>query len=203
MNDFEIVQSIEINELAVALHEFQNNVESVKKDARNPHFGKKYASLSSLVDTIREPLYEAGLSFMQFPTGEHCLHTRIIHKSGQYLGSTYKMTPVKNDPQGIGSSITYQRRYALAAALGLSVEDDDDGNEASKAKPESKGAKAQPKPEPAKEQLNPKHPKWQGAVESLANGKCTIDQIKAKYILFDMNEEQLVKEVEAFKNQTA
>ena len=54
-----------------------------------------------------------------------------MHESGEFIMETYQMKPVKNDPQGIGSSITYQRRYALGAVLGLNIDDDDDGNGAS------------------------------------------------------------------------
>jgi hypothetical protein len=54
-----------------------------------------------------------------------------MHKSGEWLGSHFTMKPMKNDPQGIGSCITYMRRYALAAILGLNIDEDDDGNSAS------------------------------------------------------------------------
>ena len=55
-----------------------------------------------------------------------------MHSSGEYIGETYVMTPTKNDPQGLGSAITYQRRYALGAILSLNIDEDDDGNEANK-----------------------------------------------------------------------
>jgi len=67
---------------------------------------------------------------MQFPDGQHGLTTIIMHESGEWLQSTYTMKPVKDDPQGIGSSITYQKRYALAGALALNIDDDDDANSA-------------------------------------------------------------------------
>jgi len=59
------------------------------------------------------------------------MSTILMHKSGEWLGSHFTMKPVKNDPQGIGSCITYMRRYALAAILGLNIDEDDDGNSAS------------------------------------------------------------------------
>lgn len=121
-----------IGKLAAALSTFQGTVEKVKKDANNPFFGKKYASLSNILDAIQEPLANSGLSVAQFPDGEMCLTTILMHaESGEYLQATYAIHPVKTDPQGIGSAITYARRYALGAILSINVDDDDDGNAAS------------------------------------------------------------------------
>jgi hypothetical protein len=53
-----------------------------------------------------------------------------MHVSGEWISATYEMKPTKDDPQGAGSVITYQRRYALGAALGLNIDEDDDGNKA-------------------------------------------------------------------------
>ncbi len=123
--------SDEITEIAKALIKFHKSVGKIRKDAKNPHFGKKYASLSSILDAISAPLTDAGLSVVQLPTGEYGLTTRIIHESGEWIESTYSMRPARMDPQGMGSAITYQRRYALSAALSLNIDDDDDGNAAS------------------------------------------------------------------------
>ena len=131
-------QSINIAELAKALAKFQGMVESVSKDAVNPFFKSKYATLENIVATIKKPLSECGLSFAQLPTGENGLTTILIHESGEFLKSTVTMHPSKNDPQGQGSAITYMRRYALSALLGLVTDEDDDGNEASTPKEASK-----------------------------------------------------------------
>jgi len=123
-------KSESIKNIAAALVVFQVKVSKVNKDATNPFFKSKYASLSNIQDAIATPLEEAGLSYMQFPDGQHGLTTIVMHESGEWLQSTYTMRPVKDDPQGIGSSITYQKRYALAGALALNIDDDDDGNTA-------------------------------------------------------------------------
>jgi hypothetical protein len=60
------------------------------------------------------------------------LVTRLIHESGEWLGSRYPVHPVKADPQGEGSALTYARRYALMALVGIAPEDDD-GNAANAA----------------------------------------------------------------------
>lgn len=126
-------KSESIKNLSKALITFHLKVDKVKKDAKNPFFKSSYASLSNILDAINEPLIESGLSFAQFPTGEYGLTTILLHgETGEFIQSTYDMKPVKDDPQGRGSVITYQRRYALASVLGLNIDDDDDGNSGSR-----------------------------------------------------------------------
>lgn len=125
-------KSDSIKNLAKALIVFHAKVGKVGKDSTNPFFKSKYASLSNILEAINEPLIESGLSFSQLPSGENGLTTILMHsESGEFIESDYTMKPVKDDPQGKGSAITYQRRYALAAILGLNIDEDDDGNAAS------------------------------------------------------------------------
>ena len=123
-------KSISVSEIAKALITFHAKVSKIKKDATNPFFKSKYASLSNILEGIDEPLKEAGLTFCQFPSGDYGLTTILMHESGEFLQDTYQIKPVKDDPQGRGSAITYQRRYALAAVLGLNIDEDDDANTA-------------------------------------------------------------------------
>jgi len=127
-------KSTTIIEIAKALAKFQGEVKSVKKDGNNPFFKSKYATLENVIETAREALTKSGLSFSQFPCGENELTTILMHESGEFLQSTVKMSPKDNTPQGQGSAITYMRRYALSAILGLATEEDDDGNSASNTK---------------------------------------------------------------------
>ena len=125
-------KSESIKNLAQALIIFHLKVDTIKKDAKNPFFKSTYASLTNILDAINEPLIESGLAISQFPTGADGLTTILIHgESGEWISSTYEMQPVKDDPQGRGSCITYQRRYALASVLSLNIDEDDDGNKAS------------------------------------------------------------------------
>lgn len=125
-------KSQSIKELSKALALFHTQVGKIKKDANNPFFKSKYATLSNILDVIQEPLQKSGLIFTQFPDGENGLTSILVHpESDQYLQATYNMHPVKNDPQSMGSAITYARRYALGAILGLNIDEDDDGNAAS------------------------------------------------------------------------
>lgn len=121
-------RSESIKELAAALAAFQAEVENVKKDSTNPFFKSKYASLENIIDTVRPFLAKHGLAFSQLPSGENELSTTLIHKSGEWLSATAKINPKDTSPQAQGSAITYMRRYALSALLGLATEDDDDGN---------------------------------------------------------------------------
>jgi hypothetical protein len=124
-------QSPTTTEITKALIGFHDEVGTISKDAANPFFKSSYASLSNILESIKEPLTKNGLTFVQFPEGSNGLTTRLMHESGEWLEATYTMVPAKNDPQGLGSAITYQRRYSLGAVLGLNIDTDDDGNAAS------------------------------------------------------------------------
>lgn len=139
-------KSEEIKNISQALLDFHKEVAKIGKDSTNPFFKSKYAGLPTILEAIKEPLQKAKLVFLQFPVRENELSTIVIHvPSGEFFEGTYKMTPAKNDPQGQGSVITYQRRYALAAILGLNIDEDDDGNAASFVSQSQKSAKLPPK----------------------------------------------------------
>lgn len=127
-------KSESIGELAAALCKAQTKMKSAIKDRANPFFKSSYADLSSVWDACKGELAANGLAISQHPTtdanGNVEVETVLIHSSGQWMSSTLAMKPVKNDPQAFGSAITYARRYALAAVVGV-VTDDDDGNHAS------------------------------------------------------------------------
>lgn len=117
--------------ISKALIEFQGRMVKVTKDAVNPHFKNRYASLSQIIESVQKPLNECGLAIVQMPTGDHELETILLHTSGEYIAETYRMSPQRDDPQGLGSAITYQRRYALGAILCLNIDEDDDAEKAS------------------------------------------------------------------------
>lgn len=176
-------KSESIKELATAICHFQGAVETIKKENTNPFFKSKYADLSSILDVIRTPLSENGLSFVQFPKGEHELETMLMHVSGEWMSESYKMAPTKNDPQGLGSAITYQRRYALGAILGLNIDVDDDGNEASKTSKEVKDTRKILTPDMVTE--------WGNVVKALASGY-KISDIEKKYKISDEHKKLLL-----------
>jgi hypothetical protein len=133
-------KSEQINELAKALCKFHADLKPIAKDSTNPFFKSKYASLSTILKAIKEPLAKNKLSFVQLPVDNYGLTTIIVHESGQWIESTYFMNPTKDTPQEAGSVITYQRRYALGAALGLDIDEDDDANAVSQPPKKSSAA---------------------------------------------------------------
>jgi len=119
-------RSESIIELGIALATFHSLVGKIGKDAKNPFFKSSYASLPHILDEIAEPLEKAGLVISQFPDGSG-LTTMLIHsKTGQFLMAKYDMPVAKaNDPQALGSAISYARRYAVSSILSLKIDDDD------------------------------------------------------------------------------
>jgi len=135
--------SEQINELASALAKAQGQIEGAKKDKANPFYKSVYADLASVWDACRKPLSDNGLSVTQCPEEADngiAIETMLLHSSGQWIKSRYTMPVSKLDAQAVGSAITYARRYALSAVVGIAPEDDD-GNAAAAAKT------AKPKPE--------------------------------------------------------
>ena len=176
-------KSESIKNLGLALCNFQASMGKVSKESSNPFFKSKYASLANILDTIQKPLSEANLAFSQMPD-ENALTTILIHsESGEWIESSYVMPVAKqNDPQAMGSAITYARRYALGAILGLNIDDDDDGEKAM-------GRNNAPK----KEEMTPKHSNWAKAVEHLKTGGLMTD-ITNKYEVSVANQKLLIGE---------
>src|SRR3990167_9463429 len=132
------MKSESLKELATALAKAQGQIKGALKDSANPFFKSKYADLASVVEAIRGPLANNGLSYVQVAHyAEACakIETLILHSSGEWLSCGAVSVPVsKADAQVFGSAMTYARRYSLSAAFGVAPEDDD-GNAAAKAAP--------------------------------------------------------------------
>ena len=133
-------QSESIANLAKALSTVQGKLTHAKKDSANPFFKSKYADLESVWDACRDLLASNGLAVAQFPgtysdlDKSMSLTTILTHISGEWISQEMSVPVSKVDPQGAGSALTYMRRYALAAVVGV-VQADDDGNAASSPKP--------------------------------------------------------------------
>jgi hypothetical protein len=175
-------KSESIKNIAGALVDFQSSVSKVAKESNNPFFKSKYASLANILDTIQKPLSECGLAISQFPDG-NALTTILLHAdSGEWMESSYVMPVAKqNDPQAMGSAMTYARRYALGSILNLNIDDDDDGE------------KAMGRQIPKKDELTPKHPSWAKAVEHLQTGGLMTD-ITSKFEVSPSNMKLLIGE---------
>ena len=141
--------------LCAALVAAQGGLKPIAKDGKNPAFRSKYATLDGIMETVRPALAAHGLAVVQGvvhpETGEGgrlvgiMVETRLIHTSGEWLASVVPVPVAKGDAHGLGSALSYGRRYGISALLALSTDEDDDGNAAAKAPP----AKPQAKPAPA------------------------------------------------------
>jgi hypothetical protein len=166
-----MLKSEQINELAAALAKAQGQIEGAKKSSSNPFFKSKYADLAECWNTCREALTANEISVIQMPeeineNGRLNITTMLAHSSGQYISSTLTMTVTKLDPQAIGSVITYGRRYALAAMVGLAQEDDD--GEKAMARQEKKDKK------PVESPINITSVSENGAVRFINGVQCQI-----------------------------
>lgn len=160
-------------ELFTALSKAQGKINAVSKDAKNPFFKSNYATLAAYIEQARPVLAENGLCVIQMmQTTEKGIElvTTIGHSSGASISGSVLMNPTKNDPQGLGSCISYFRRYCYAAALGM-VADDDDGHSATHT--EQKEQKAAPQQAPKQE--------FKGPFEKVLNSKDSGEPIKIEY----------------------
>jgi hypothetical protein len=128
----DIETSPDIGELAKALPAAQAAIARVQKDATNPHFNNRYASLTEIAEAVLPALNEHGISVLQPVTsaaGAVQVTTILMHSSGQWLRATHLVPVSRNDAQGIGSALTYARRQALQAILTVAPAGEDDDAE--------------------------------------------------------------------------
>jgi len=126
--------SASITTIAAVLPKAQAAIKGAVKDATNPHFKSRYADLTSVIDACKAALNAHGITFLQpVRAGETgvVVETVLLHTSGEWISDELELPVSKNDAQGVGSAITYGRRYGLQSMVGIPAEDDD-GNAASK-----------------------------------------------------------------------
>jgi hypothetical protein len=147
-------RSEQINELASALVAFKKACPPIKKESTvkvatktGSSYSFEYADLSTIDSAINEPLTANGLAVSQLVEEPGVLTTILLHSSGQFI-STRSVLPPGNvsDKQAIGGVITYLRRYALTAILGIVADEDDDGNYANGNSAQKVAAKPAAKP---------------------------------------------------------
>jgi hypothetical protein len=161
----EMDMSKDIGKLAGSLAKAQGKIRNAKKDSTNPFFKSDYADLSSVWNACRAELSSNDIAVIQTldsdPDGRVYVITTIAHSSGQWMRGRIGAKPTKNDPQGIGSTLTYLRRYSLAAMVGVAPAGEDDDGQAGSTKGDTKPAttskkkpQAKPEPEPEPEPEN-------------------------------------------------
>ena len=175
-------KSANISNLSKALAQFHALVGKISKDSKNPFFKSNYASLPHILTEVSDPLQQAGLVITQFPNGDG-LTTMLLHAdTGEYISATYTMPVAKaNDPQALGSAISYARRYSVSSILSLKIDDDD-----------AEGAmKAVRQPEDTRPWLN-KGEALDKAMEYMRSGG-KIETIESKYRLSKEIKDTLTK----------
>ena len=119
-----IEEVVKVAGLYPKLHAAKQKIGKVVKNSTNPHFKNKYADINGLIETVEPILLEQGLLLLQ-PIAEGIISTSIIDiESGQSVVSSMRLPEIQ-DPQKVGSAVTYYRRYTLQSLLSLQAEDDD------------------------------------------------------------------------------
>lgn len=155
-------RSESVQELAAALAKAQAAMKPAEKDGENPHFKSRFASLASIWDACRGPLTSNGLAVIQAPIrgedGVLELSTTLVHSSGQWCESRLPLPCDARNAQAVGSAVSYMRRYALAAMVGVVADDDDDGSDAVAAM-QRRPAESARRPEPRRpDPMPPREP---------------------------------------------
>lgn len=181
--------------LLKALHKFSTSVTPITKDANNPYFKSKYASLEHIQEHIKIALLDSGLVVVQKNIIlDNCLYveTKVIHvDSGEFEVSIFPVVVAKQDAQSYGSAVSYAKRYSLTGLLNLTIQDsDDDGNAAGK----------QTAPQNKKPELkvlgadNNFTKEWTNTLDAIKSKKVTdITLIEKYYLLTDEIKAKLIK----------
>ncbi len=186
-----MLTSDSITAIMPAFIKAQGNFDKARKTATNPHFKSKYVALDGVIDAVSDALRAEGIAIMQMTDIEDArtvLNTRLIHESGEWLGSRYPVHPVKSDPQGEGSALTYARRYSLMALVGIAPEDDD-GNAAVKAVEKADKTKA----DEFRKELESATDRYglDQVASKIANAKFPADTADALRALYSQRRDQL------------
>lgn len=170
------LHSEQINEISKALSLAQGEIKAAQKDGANPHFKSKFSTLHSHWEACRSILSKNGLAVTQLADvledGRDVLVTMLMHSSGQWLRSCMVLKPVKADPQGMGSCLSYARRYMLSAIVGTTSDDDDDDAEAAQGR-----GKTAPAPFVPKQNFKPVNANQSHMLEQLKVKLSAADQV--------------------------
>ena len=162
------------NTIWFKLWKAKQEIEAVKKNAKNPHFKNNYAYINALIEAVEPVLLKYNLLLMQ-PIENGCVVTRILDcESGDSVESTMRLPEIQ-DPQRVGSAVTYYRRYTLQSLMTLQAEDTD----------------AQDVSDYIKKQ-KPKFPqeRFENGLTKVGNGELTADAFKKALEGFELTELQ-------------
>lgn len=191
-------KSENLGNLAKALSVVQSKLQPALKDAKNPFFKNNYSTLNSVWDSCRALLSENGLSVVQ--TNEPAetgviVETVLLHISNEWISGSIFLPLAKHDPQGVGSAISYGRRYGLAAIIGIVSDEDDDGNHASRPREQHKPQQATPQqPKPQELSYGERIRKAEAALKNLG-----VNEPPVK--IDGRPDEELIEELDALNKQ--
>jgi hypothetical protein len=163
------------NTIWFKLWKAKQEIEAVKKNAKNPHFKNNYADINALIEAVEPVLLKYNLLLMQ-PIENGCVVTRIVDcESGDSVESTMRLPEIQ-DPQRVGSAVTYYRRYTLQSLMTLQAEDTD----------------AQDVSDYIKKQ-KPKFPqeRFENGLTKVSNGELTAEAFKKALEGFELTELQI------------
>jgi len=136
-----VTRSATFGKLAAALAKAQMEFEPIKKDLENPYYKSKYADLANVISATQPALAKNGLVVIQLPNvsieaRQMTLTTLLLHSSDEWLSNELTLPAIMDgrdgkqrfDSQSVGAAMTYARRYAYQAIVGVAAECDDDGN---------------------------------------------------------------------------
>lgn len=179
-------KSESIAALSAALAKAQAEIENASKTANNPHFKSKYADLAEVLNTVRPVMSRHGIAIVQMPSFESGLasvETLMTHSSGEWISNICSAPVSKQDAQGVGSAVTYLRRYSLASFAGIAQEDDD-----------ANAAVGQRQtPAPARPAEKPALPddRFRAACDAIAAGKTSVQVVRSRYTLTTEQDNEL------------
>lgn len=175
--------------IAPALVKAQSEMSNAVKDAKNPFFKSSYADLNSVREACIPALNKNGITVLQptvYEDGKPFVQTLLLHESGEYISSLTEIICNKiNDAQSHGSGVTYARRYGLQSMCNIGSEDDD-GNAASQPVKVVSAEKRKPLLEKGTDN-------WKNVVNALLKGTGTMEQVKSKYTVLEMHENELLE----------
>ena len=175
--------------IAPALVKAQSEMSNAVKDAKNPFFKSSYADLNSVREACIPALNKNGITVLQptvYEDGKPFVQTLLLHESGEYISSLTEIICNKiNDAQSHGSGVTYARRYGLQSMCNIGSEDDD-GNAASQPVKAVSAEKRKPLLEKGTDN-------WKNVVNALLKGTGTMEQVKSKYTVLEMHENELLE----------
>ncbi len=199
-----MTRSDSIAKIAPALVAAQAAFPSIVKDGKNPAFRSKYATLDGIMAAVRPALAANGLAVVQgaiHPETDGpklvglAVESVLVHTSGEWMATMVPVPVTKSDAHGLGSALSYGRRYGISALLALTTDEDDDGNAATRPPQQPRHESRQerpaaPPPPPAGQRLHERVPETPAAPMSLAKAEALT--MKGQR-LGDMDEERLDK----------